>query len=715
MSTIDTTALDNEIDNGDILVFTKSTWAGAFTLDSTLIVEEVVWSVAPQISTASLQRRYGTIFQPGSATSASVSAMTTRGYYVLILVPVVGGGYLPWLGYADKPITIQEDLNAGTQRIPCYGFDRALQYSYITTAVHVDPADSTAWLRNDLGSTFNKGLKGNRSAAKVKLDPLDATASVYAFENPGEGTQDWWSTQDIVHHLSVFHLPTPASTPDAVPWEIVGDTRLPDWDHPELKTEGRTIHECLTELANADRVLGWRVIPTVSAADPLVTAPTVSAINIEFFTRTATAITLPDVTNLPANHDVQTWVVSSDRLTSVAVDEDDTETVDQVIVRGPREVAIGTFSYGTEWDNAWTPTELTEYNAAATGITGYAALSLEDKRMWNQYIRQQPKYDHVYRDYLVPDNWDGTCNSESLFWKSAPTDPNYIPYLGNTFFLDDLPLFRGVDYSGSVPTVDESAGRKRLPILAWIERPESAIKYFPIQNALTEYGGPRSAYPNALEYDLDIKPYFDRGPGFQLLVRGAPQHAHRGTNFTGNADDPEKVNPKMWGELDSETIQITAAMVGDRRPEVRNPASVSADFVRRKYITLEHPGLLHVQIAAGTVVGLDHTGAQNTSDGGTLRDPFTILTALAELAGARFLSSRKTARIVTGRSLNVSPGSLINTIDGESIQAIITEVRVESPVTEDDSPPPFRMHITAIDNDFDLVSMVARVPEPEVD
>lgn len=463
-------------------------------------------------------------------------------------------------------------------------------------------------------------------------------------------------------------------------------------------------------------MLGWRVMPaiTLNDPDPLVAAPTVDAINIEFFSRAPAAITLPGVTDLPANHDILTIVHDEDPLTDSTIDEDDTDTVDQLIVRGPREVAVGTFYWGSEWVAGWTPTELTEYQDGYSGAVYWATSSITEKRAFNQYFRGLPKYEDVYRTFPIKDDWDGTCNSEPLFWKANPVDPTYIPYLGNVKFMDRLPLFRGIDYKGAVSTVNESRGRQTLPILVFIERPDLANRYVPVQNFLLDYGAPRVKFPNSLEFEMRVRPYFDRGPGFQIDVLGAPQHAHR-PSFTGNDGDPENINPKMWGEVDSETMLITAAMVGDRRPEIRLPATVSADFVRKKYITLDHPGLQHVEIAAGTVVGIDKDALLDTSDGGTLRDPFEMLTALATLAAERVLTPRKTAKLRTGRTVSLEPGSLITSINGATVNAVISEVRVSTPVVENDSPPPFSMSIMAIDNDLDITNLVARVPVPEVD
>lgn len=716
MPTINLNGLSNP-QNADILLFSKSTWAGSWTHQPNAMVEDIAWTHAPDVSVASFQWRYGDdIVIPGGSGFASVSPLSGRGDYILILLPLSDGSFLPWLGYADLPVILEEDNVSGIQRVPCYGFDRALQYASIMTTVRVDPDDATKWIRNDLGAVFNGQIKGNRTAAMVKVEDTDPDPTVYAFENPGVESQEWWSSQDIVQHIATFHLPTATLIPGTLPWTITGLTRLPGWDQPKLVTDGRSIHECLTEIAGAERMLGWRVMPaiTLNDPDPLVAAPTVDAINIEFFSRAPSAITLPGVTDLPANHDILTIVHDEDPLTDSTIDEDDSDTVDQLIVRGPREVAVGTFQWNSDWVAGWTPTELTEYQDGYSGSGFWATSSLSEKRAFNQYFRGLPKYEDVYRTFPIKDDWDGTCTLKPLFWKSDPGDDNYIPYLGNVMFMDRLPLFRGVDYTGDVSAVDESRGRQTLPILVFIERPDLPNRYVTVQNFLLDYGAPRVNFPNSLEFEMRVSPYFDRGPGFRIDVLGAPQHAHR-PSFTGNDGDPETINPKMWGEVDSETMHITAAMVGDRRPEIRLPASVSADFVRKKYITLDHPGLQHVQIAERTVMSLDKDGVRVRSNGGTLRDPFEMLTALATLAAERVLTPRKTAKLRTGRTLALEPGSLITSLNGATVNAVISEVRVSTPVVENGSPPPLTMSIMAIDNDLDITNLVARVPVPEVD
>src|SRR5690606_40945344 len=100
--------------------------------------------IAPEISTAALESRYGYGLLPNTSLFASYSPITTWGYFVLIEWFTTDESRW-WLGYAGKPVTTQiraaagDIPAAGIQRIPCYGLERAFQLSRIDSTVHADP------------------------------------------------------------------------------------------------------------------------------------------------------------------------------------------------------------------------------------------------------------------------------------------------------------------------------------------------------------------------------------------------------------------------------------------------------------------------------------------------------------------------------------------------------------------------------------------------
>jgi hypothetical protein len=216
-----------------------------------------------------------------------------------------------------------------------------------------------------------------------------------------------------------------------------------------------------------------------------------------------------------------------------------------------------------------------------------------------------------------------------------------------------------------------------------------------------------------LDYQINVSADNEPGPGFRFSMSGAPQHALH-YPFTGNDADPELVNPAIWGKNNITGVVITAAMRGGRRPQWSIPETVSGDLVRRRVITLDHPGLQHIHIAAATAIGVDRDGDLIYSDGGVLRDPMPKIRALCLIAAQNLVEPRRHLQIRTSRMVPaVQPGHIVQTYNGETAGTVVSELRISSPVVEDDSPPPVMMSIVATNIAADLVSLVGRVPQPE--
>jgi hypothetical protein len=717
-------------------VWTKSAWADAFVHQPNLMVQETVWSIAPAVSSATLQWRYGTIKRPGTSIASTVSPITTRGYWVLIRHLDRFGVPAWWLGYADSAITIQRYGNdsGGVQEVPCWGMDRSLQYATLTTTVHENP-DSEAdvkWVRRDQPSFFNPTRPGNRTEEEVVIAGEGESATTrHVFANPGEENPAFWSTREIFKHLVSFHLPTPDYGASVIPFAAHADANnLPNWDSPSLNLDGQTLHSALSELLNADRMLGWCIEPVITTSGFSGT-PYVQSIGIRPFTRVSSALALPSIGTLPANLNQVDWYDSTDDLTDSEMQVDDSEAVDQVVVRGPREIGVGTFRYDTEWIKDWVDEDIEPedeeeetilaeeslYWKGYSDTAGWAALPINRKRELNEHFRALPKMANVFRRYRIKDDWDGTCDGDPVFLDLTDVEtPFYVPYLGDTEFLDELPLFRGVDYEGFAYEVDESRGRQRLPMLVYLEQWFDEGQYIAAQDVHTAFGTPAVRNPNRLGYDISVTADNGPGPGFRVSISGAPAHAigPLGDTFQPNDGDPERINPKIWGSQDIRKALITAAMRGGRRPQYAIPATVTGDMARRRIITLEHPGLQLVEIAAATVVGIDSDGDLLQSNGGTLRNPMPTLQALATIAAKTLVDPRRHISIRTGRFVyGVGLGSIIKTYNDNAANCLVREVRISTPIVESENPPPTTMTIEASTNQVDLVSLVGRVPEPE--
>ena len=702
---------------GEQQVWIKEKWSDPFTLEPRLMVEECVWAMPPSIDSATLRWRFGEVMTPGATSKTLTSPIDIRGYYVLILQYSTEGSPLAWLGYADAPIvTDMVDLVApnygGEQVVPCFGLDRALQYAFIDSVAHLNPDDADdKWLRKFHGGTFNGGQTGNRTKDKVALtDDMDP-AEAYVFDDPLASDSQWWSTRDVFEHLIRFHLPTNSAGHVTLPWNFRNESILPTWDRPFLETDGRSLWDCLTELLSADRMLAWSIRPTLVMG----AVPSISEIAIYAHSQAPSAIVIPGLTVIAPNSDAIAIEASADSMTDIQVQNDDSDVVDQVVVQGPLEIGVGTFRI-SEWGGTWSPVDRAAYETAFSGVAGWDALPLSRRRELNEVFRSRGEYSGLYRHVPFRASWDGTCEGDPLFAdnrEAGSDDPVYVPYLGHAEVLDELPLYAGVDYTGAADEIDESKGGRRLPILAFIESPTREGDWETLQDATTVSGGYRSNPPNMLSYSVEISADNIKGAGFRCSVSGAPHHAIWPTVFTPNDADPEKTNPDIWGNYDGTTMLITAAMRGDRRPTVWYPSSPESDMIRRRFIRLEHSALQLVHIAAATVVGLDDTRQQETSDGGVLRDPMEMLSALARLAGENLTRPRKHFWMTTGRLVRAIPGQMITTANGDTVNAIVTEVRLSTPIVESDSPPPARVQVIAQTNAVDLIAMMGRKPDLE--
>lgn len=726
-----------------ITVYTKATWDDPFVVNEQLMVQQSRWSTAPSVSSAVLQYRFGQVILPGKSQAQTVAPITTRGYWVLIRYETAFQPDVWWLGYADSPITVQRFKNesSGIQEIPCWGLERAMQYGEINTVAHKnpDPAadgsdDKPFWLRKEQSTFFNPTRPGNRIKDEVVVSSDDAPTEIkrYVFSNPGEDDPQFWSTREIFQHLTSFHLPTNDYGVGKIPFAAHADAGgLPNWDQVSLNTEGMSLHTALTELLTEERLLGWCLEPEVQI-NFLTGVPTVSNVFIRPFTRTGEPINLPSIGKLPANTNTIAWIDSGDDLTDSELQTDDSEEVDQVIVKGPREIAVGTFGSDTEWVKDWEDEDTededgnpvlsleTQYKDAYKDHPNWSNLKLYEKRELNDYFRSLPRFRNVFSRYKIDDNWNGKCRESNLFLKALDEDgeedpdvPIYIPYLGAVELLDELPLFRGVNYADKpADEVDETKGHQPMPIVALIKDPAND-NYRPLQDVHSAYGTPAIRNPNRLDYQVGITADNIPGPAFRISISGAPRHALF-QSFVGNDADPEKINPKIWGTLSISDMEITAAMRGGRRPQWAIPEIVNSDLTRRRIITLDHPGLQHVHIAADTVLGVDAEGALIVSPGGVLRDPLPTIRALCIIAAKSLGEPRRHFHARTARVLpEIKVGRIIKTHNGTVADTVIREVIISSPIVEDDSPPPIITTILATNSQADIASLVGRVPEPE--
>lgn len=555
--------------------------------------------------------------------------------------------------------------------------------------------------RKPQGAIFNdQPNRGNRK--EIELDDIELSV----FANPGDTDRDFWSTREIVEHLAAFHLPTATGRPGSIPWKASDLSACPDWDKPKLATDDRSVAQCLNELLQPSRLLGWRVEPVV---DSSVTPPKVTAVEIVPFTIAAEPVSLPSIGSLPATPDVIEITTSGDPLTHLKNKSlDSLNAVEQVIVRGPREIGIGTLSvYNPFADsgelNAWWSNRF-EYEIGGDTDPSFDDLDQWDQRERNDRVRQSEEFRRVFRFFPLRSTWDGTQDGSPWFYE-VDGEP-YSPFLGSIEVLGELPIFAECDYTGAADEVDESDGRKMRPALLLLEKPGEPGFYFDAARSTNLSTGVNGFDAGPLPLSVRLKPENDIEPGISLEIAGAPAHA-LAADFSGNAADPDQA--EAFGGLDYQFMRATVAIKADRRASFTYPNKVEPepDVIRRKVISLDHPSLQLVTVAAGTIIGLEPDGTPIASGGGTLRDPSSLLEALARLAAERGLQPKHSTVIETGRQLGgFKPGAMIKTLNGERIDAPIGEISIRAETVEDSGDLSISQTIKASTAAVDILSLM---------
>jgi len=672
-------------------VWTKQTWAAPFVLRPDLICTQTSSTIAPDIPTAALEYRYGQGLAPGTTAIGNYTPITTWGYFVLVEW-FTETETRWWLGYAGKPVTTQTRAAAdgipaaGIQRIPCYGLERAFDLSTVRSTVHANPAGG-APVRHATATTFNDDRAGNRHDANSPL----------VFALPRATPTRVWSRRQIVQHLLTYHLPTPSGIAAGVPWAIGDLSMIPDWDAPTLECDNRPLSDCLAELLNRERMIGWRLVPTIVPGAP----PTVTAITFQPFSRSPFPIVLPTLPPLPGNPIAHTLLTDADPLTNLQISEDDTDLVNQVVIEGPREIGVCTLRFGHDLEKDWTTAQESAYNDGARNEAGWTTLPQSEQRTQNELVRERWDLDRVFRSLVIPNDWDALADSSDPVFVG-----DYVPFVGSIEVLDYLPLYREVDYEGFANQVDESAGYSTRDPMVMIELPGTGL-YTRVETLGALRSGANAKFPG-LNFSLTAAPDNSRGPGIRLEVGNGPAHAIAGPGFVGTTAD---VDQETFYEFDYREVIATVALLGDRRPFFAIPSDTalgSADYITRRIIRLEDESLQHIHIAAATVVDLEPDGDVLSSNGGVLRDPTPQLRAIALVAAEIYTKPNRRIDLRSSRILAaIDTGHVIYFANGVETKATVVEVRIDAPITDSGTPTgDVALTITAAGERIDLLQLL---------
>ncbi|MEO1529947.1 MAG: hypothetical protein AAFX06_31415, partial [Planctomycetota bacterium] len=548
------------VDFRRVWIWTKVRWADEWTPRPDFTPTQATWKIAPGLDSLTCERDYGFGIRFDGARETRARLGRTRLYILARFETDVFDQPLDWLGRTLPPVT-KYDYPArigfprtGTQTIPAVGFLRALQQTPILSTVHEDKPDGTLKRADGSGAVFNPNSeRGNRTLDTSTLEvDGQTTLAAHGFADAHSLTSTHWSTRDIVQHLLTFHVPTKTrAILDAgtdIPWTIGALDALPDWDKPRIETDGQTTAAILDRLLRPSKLLGWRVRPVVthptrsSNESPFdVEPPTVESLNVEFFTAARTAIVLPSVGTLPAAVNQHTIDAIADPNTTIDVKEDTRETVSQIRVRGPLEIGVCTLRHGTgkELTDDWSGDLKTAYDVGGSGEDGYADRTPSEQRRADAAVRDQPKHRPVYSRLKLVEEWDGNADGHPVFVQDSEGS-TFAPYTASLEFLEKLPLYESITYTGDATAVDESGGLERIQPIHTLEHPTKGDTRVRVDRIGKLASGNDDSFEGMKPFSINVgleSESTDSVIGIRLEVSQAPQHAIAGSGFSGTSGD----------------------------------------------------------------------------------------------------------------------------------------------------------------------------------
>lgn len=724
--TIDLASMPKRLDAPEFLVWTKARWADPWTYRPDLSVDDIVWASWPTASTASLRRRYGWVVLPGASTARSFAPITGRGYWVLI--HTVASSPLAWCGYAEFPIDDQSSpagdgngvIPTGQQTIPCFGLDRVFAQAPIASAVVEDEPGGETWRR--IGNT---PLPFDRDHLATERDGrmTDARPSVAPAFSGGDFAAPepvLWTTRSIIRHVLAFHYLPPtgvmhptAATSDEIPWRVSGLNNLPDHDSPTLDPAGMSVWDVVARLTppattvnvSADYAVMFEPPgPGVEEFQP----PVLESAHLRFSPTLTAPITIPTLGQLPYAEQTVAIVAGGDPHTDVAHTVDSSAVVDQVVVRGPRELAVATFRIDdAQLQRSWTDEEEAQFAEPPADVEDWDQRTAEDKARYFRQHRRTAGLDHVYRDFILGSDFDGRTGP---LQGDAPRPMFVDPHTGA--FSDGPQRFR--------PSPVTCAFHPTLPVPSDFDpeqpitpQPTPALPRRPIAAYLQ--WGPPAGHPDAGDESaawlmdlsvLDLRqaatPSISVGRrGGRAMIRldfGTAAQTSLSGRSVSDADPPP--------EFDYRELRVTAAVATNRRPAFAIPADdqlPAVDVVRRRVYDLDDEAYALVTVAPGTIWFAGHTGGESVASeaGGILYNPLHALQAVARRIAQFHHRPMHTLAVTSSRLITgVRQGEVITATDtaGSGLDAVVSRIRVTAATAG------YRMTIDAATRPLDYLS-----------
>jgi len=668
------------------VVYTKTTWAGDWTEQPLLQALSVAVQAAPGHSSATLSWKYGETMQPeiGSRKADSYLTPIPRGDFLGNYVRIEFLDQV-WWGIIqdvedDNYGLIDGKIPKGLQSYTAFGLTWFLDNGKPINQTLIKYSGGTQTI--DRAIPFNGGTDGSQAPRKnaVAWKNYDSTAKCFTDRAVTAAPIAWKASTAIDYILANFS-PRNAAGSLLVPFVLASDAAsFLNYELPLVDYSGLTPWQVITRLVDHKRGL------------LLFTKVVNDEVQLVVRSQNATAITLPSGGTIPANPDLMSYNfdnavnVRSARVTSTLV-----RKYDQVICLGERAGSVFTVRPGVNFEADWTDAQKTTYNAAASGLSGYSALSTADKAAANTDRRAADDLERVFSWWRGSRTWNGRSATDP----SGSDPPFAFPQIdadgtvttstaanvqrAGLRVQDFLPLRAGVDYTSAAITADtdgtDDADADYLPPILLVKaaaiRASGDAGWVHGERLNAGYDSESTKRQYKFSVDLQVR---EDSFGLIFKTQGAPQHFLCRDLFTA-VDSSDSV--PTTESLTSTDWLATIYVQQDQYCRAQYPKQAdlpALDLIRPLVLQFERAFLDYV--VPGTVLGVKAGELQKTSAGGYVRDDRKRLEDMARLAFAWHGQTRRILSLsLKGLTTGFEVGHLITTIgSGSNVREINTAI-----------------------------------------
>lgn len=717
---------------GDHAVKFKRLWTDQWVTYPDAHCLEAVWTCAPTIPAARIVWDYGHFKSHISPAFARYQKLDISRWYVKVTftTDVRFDDEVVWYGVVSD---IQDDqaglvtwngttYATGTQTLYCYGLEQLLNQSEITSSFCYQGVAELH--ESPLPIDFNERGYGNRTATPHPAKGafvFDGTP-----EAPSNTTRkfwDDWTTRDIVEYLLHYKGPTKSTNgyQPMIPFRLAERERLDNTDSPVLSQEGATPLALLNRLIDRRRMQSFyfTVDETNTPAQVNLTPFSFAPDPIEF--------DVTGIRDIPGNTSQKNLIYEMDELTSVSVRDVDLQLSDRVVVRGARRTTTCSMFYTAyRFEPAWTSTQETAYEAGATGEAGYGTWDTMKQMTRNQEVRGSEALRPVYSWFRIPSDWDGLVGYHDSPTLTYPAfiDAAWLQvdqYVHGIEILPYLPLYEGVDYSGTAIATGANEPRDRVyrrPFVT-IKRPtDGRYMLGEKMGQLAEGECDPVTDGNNPRWSCHTRPQ-PHSRIVEVNVSGEPQHVIAKTDFSAAASDRDV------GDYDykDKGLFVTMALAECRYAEAEYPdggADSPLIDAQRTMVIWAGDEYRHDYVVAGTILDVDTDGTPKEPwHGGYVRDDTDRLYAMAKTAYWWYHYHRAVLSLTTYRLTDeLAVGDMITSIGLDlggyghlrEINSPITQIRFQIPRTQPGTMQAPTMQVVTTAGELDVMTLVPPPP-----